>query len=60
MTLKLITDMKHPSYSPSFAPNDFWLFPEIKSPLKGQLFQDTEVTALIAIPQQEFQKCFQQ
>jgi hypothetical protein len=23
-------------------PNDFWLFPEIKSALKGRKFQDTE------------------
>jgi hypothetical protein len=42
--------------------NDFWLFPEIKSALKGQIFQDIEdiqkkknvMTALEAIPQQEF------
>jgi hypothetical protein len=47
------------------AQNDFWLFPEIKFALKGRRFQDTEytqksvVTALKAIPQQEFQKFFQ-
>jgi hypothetical protein len=23
-------------------PNDFWLFPKIKSALKGRIFQDTE------------------
>jgi hypothetical protein len=23
-----ITEMEHPSYSPDFAPNDFWLFPK--------------------------------
>jgi len=34
--------MKHPPYSPGFAPNEFWLFPEIKSALKGRRFQDTE------------------
>jgi hypothetical protein len=49
---------------------DFCLFPKITSALKGQRFQDTEdiqkikknkkrVMALKAIPQQEFQKCFQ-
>jgi hypothetical protein len=48
------------------APNDFWLFPEIKSTLKGQRFQNIEdiqknvMTVLKAIPQWEFQKRFQQ
>jgi histone-lysine N-methyltransferase SETMAR len=32
---KSITEMKHPPYFPDLAPNDFWLFPEIKSALKG-------------------------
>jgi len=45
--------------------NDFWLFPKVKSALKGRRFQGTEdiqknTTALRAIPQQKFQKCFQQ
>jgi hypothetical protein len=62
----LITEMEHPSYSPDLAPSDFWLFPKIKSALKGRRFQDTEdikknvTMALKAIPQQKFQKCFQQ
>jgi hypothetical protein len=34
--------MEHPPYSSDFAPNDFWLFPKIKSALKGQRFQDNE------------------
>jgi hypothetical protein len=34
--------MEHPSFSPDLDPNDFWLFPEIKSALKGQRFQDIE------------------
>jgi hypothetical protein len=48
------------------APNDIWLFPKIKSTVKGRRFQDTEdikenvMTALKPIPQQEFQNCFQQ
>jgi hypothetical protein len=56
--------MEHPSCSPDLAPNDFWLFPKIKSTLKGQMYQDTEdiqtnvTMALKAIPQEEFQKCF--
>jgi hypothetical protein len=31
---KSITEMEHPPYSPDLAPNDFWLFPIIKSALK--------------------------
>jgi len=56
---KLITEMEHSLYSLDLAPNNFWLFPKIKSALKGQRFQDTEdiqkdvMMALKAIPQQE-------
>jgi hypothetical protein len=39
---KSITEMEHPSYSPDLVPNDFWLFPKIKSALKGRRFQDIE------------------
>jgi hypothetical protein len=39
---KLITEMAHPPYSPDLAPNDFWLFPKIKSALNGQRFQYKE------------------
>jgi histone-lysine N-methyltransferase SETMAR len=39
---KSITEMKHPPYSPDLAPNDFWMFPEIKSELTGRRYQDTE------------------
>ena len=34
-----ITQVIHPSYSPDWAPCDFWLFPKLKSPLKGKRFQ---------------------
>jgi hypothetical protein len=34
--------MEHPPCSPDLALNDVWLFPKIKSPIKGQGFQDTE------------------
>jgi hypothetical protein len=30
--------MEHPPYSPYLAPNDFWLFPKIKSSLNGRIF----------------------
>jgi len=39
---KSITEMEHPPSSPDLAPNDFWLFPKIKSALKGRRFQDIE------------------
>jgi hypothetical protein len=32
---KSITEMEHPPCSSDLAPNDFWLFPEIKTALKG-------------------------
>jgi hypothetical protein len=35
-------EMEHPSYSPSLAPNDLWLFPKLKSALKGRNFQEIE------------------
>jgi histone-lysine N-methyltransferase SETMAR len=62
---KSITEMEHPPSSPDLAPNDFWLFPKIKSALKGRRFQDIKdiqkvTTALKAVPQQEFPKYFQQ
>ena len=34
-----ITQVTQPSYSPDLAPCDFWLFPKLKSPLKGKSFQ---------------------
>jgi hypothetical protein len=57
--------MEHLPHSPDLAPNDFWLFTAMKFALNRHSFQDTEdmkkkVTVLKAVPQQEFQKCFQQ
>ena len=34
-----ITQVSQPSYSPDLAPWNFWLFPKLKSPLKGKRFQ---------------------
>jgi hypothetical protein len=62
----LITEVEHPPCFPDLALNDLWLFPKIKSAIKGQRFQYVEdiqkylMMALKVIPQQEFQKCFQQ
>jgi hypothetical protein len=36
---KSITEMEHPPNSPDLVLNDFWLFPKIKSSLKGQDFR---------------------
>jgi hypothetical protein len=32
--------LDHPSYSPDLAPYDFWLFPKLKTALKGNRFSD--------------------
>jgi hypothetical protein len=37
-----ITEMEHQPYSTDLVPDDFWLFPKIKSVLKGRRFQDIE------------------
>ena len=34
-----ITQVTQPHYSPYLAPCDFWLFPKLKSPWKGKIFQ---------------------
>jgi hypothetical protein len=39
-----ITHICQPSYSPDLAPCDFWLFPKLKSPLKGGRFVNATVT----------------
>jgi hypothetical protein len=39
---KSISGMEHPPYSHCLAPNDFWLFPKIKSALEWQRFQDNK------------------
>ena len=46
------------------APCDFWLFPQLKMPLKGTRFQDTEeiktnaTKALLTIAKSDFSQCF--
>jgi hypothetical protein len=56
--------MEHPPCSPDLALNDLCLFPKTKSALNGRRLQNIEdiqknvMTALKAIPQLEFQKCF--
>ena len=56
----------HPPYSPDLAPADFFLFPKLKTTLKGRRFQTTEeiqenaIRELHAITESAFQEAFQQ
>ena len=34
--------LPHPPYSPDLAPSDFFLFPEMKNPLRGRRFDDRD------------------
>jgi transposase len=62
---KNITVMEHPPYSPDLAPCDFYLFPKIKSVLKGTYFlsvedvkvQTTEI--LNSLTENDMQNCFE-
>ena len=45
---KNITVLAHPPYSPDLAPRDFYLFPKIKSVLKGTHFVSVDVKAKTA------------
>ncbi|KAJ4427937.1 hypothetical protein ANN_23947 [Periplaneta americana] len=61
-----ITTARQPPYSPDLAPCDFWLFPKLKTPLKGSRFESREeimrnaMTELNTIPKEDFQRCFRQ
>ena len=51
----------HPPYSPDMAPNDYFLFPELKSWMRGQVYrniaqvQAAAVEILRSIPQEKFE-----
>jgi hypothetical protein len=66
LAAKNVAVVPHPPYSPDLAPCDFFLFPRMKSKLKGRRFQDVtdiqeqSLTDLHAIPKSQFQRCFQQ
>jgi transposase len=59
------TVVPQPPYSPDLAPADFFLFPQLKSSLKGRRFQTIEeieenwTRDLRTIPQNKFQDAFQ-
>jgi histone-lysine N-methyltransferase SETMAR len=61
---KGISAMDHPPYSPDLAPADFWLFPKLKSVLKGKRSSDVEdikssvKKKLTHISIQDFKKLF--
>ena len=56
----------HPPYSPDLAPADFFLFPKLKTTLKGYRFQtiggiqENAIRELPAITESAFQEAFQQ
>jgi hypothetical protein len=58
------TVLPEPSYSPDLAPADFFLFPKLKSTLKGRHFESTEtiktnsLAHLRSISKTAFQECF--
>ena len=57
--------MPQPPYSPDLAPCDFFLFPRLKSPMKGRRFAKFEEIKtesrreLKDIPKSAYQKCFE-
>ena len=60
-----ISVVPHPPYSPDLDPADFFLFPKLKTTLKGRLFQTIEeiqenaIRELRAITESAFQEAFQ-
>jgi transposase len=58
------TVLPQPPYSPDLAPADFFLFPKLKSTLKGRRFESIEAIKtnslmhLRSIPKTAFQECF--
>ena len=56
------TIIRHPPYSPIFAPSDFWLFDRIKSHLDDHddiTSQKSQITKILEdIPKEEYKKTF--
>lgn len=65
MAGKNIAAVPHPPYSPDLAPCDFWLFPKIKSTMKGNRFDTIEdiksntTKQIKLLKKEDFQECFQ-
>ena len=57
--------LRQSPYSPDIVPCDFWLFPKLKKPLKGQRFdekttvENNATSVPKAIPKSKFQDCFE-
>ena len=62
---RAITVLEHPPYSPDHAPCDFFLFPKIKSVLKGTHFVSVEnvkaktAEILNSLTENDLQDCFE-
>ena len=65
LATKQITTLQHPVHSQDLGSTDFYLFPKMKEILKGRHFDDIDdfrsntMAALKAIPQNQFQNCFE-
>jgi hypothetical protein len=63
---KCISVLQHPIYSPDLASCDFYLFPRVKSALKGTHFQSVNevksktVDLLNRVSADDLQHCFEQ
>ena len=59
-----MTSMSHPPYSPHLTPNNYFLFPQMKTVLRGKHFADVEevkqkmAEALKGIKTDKFKKLF--
>ena len=66
LATKNITVLEHPPYSPDLAPCNFYLFPKIKSVLKGTHFVSVEsvkakmAEVLNSLTEHELRNCFEQ
>jgi hypothetical protein len=64
--VEISQELPHPPYSPDLAPADFFMFPKLKTTLKGRRFQTTEgiqenaIRELRAITESASQEAFQQ
>jgi len=54
LATKQVTVLEHPAYSPDLAPNDFFFVPEGEGNIESYT-----TAALKAIPQNQFQNCFE-
>jgi len=68
LATKQVTVLEHPAYSPDLAPNDFFMFQNIKEILKGRHFDNIDdirnntmaaLKVIPVIPQNQSQNCFE-